>query len=64
MRRRSRGLTQDAVVGISPRQLRRIEGGGAGSMLKDRVLEALAEAHGVTPDAYLEQLAEVVWRAG
>jgi hypothetical protein len=62
--RRSRGLTQDAVVGISPRQLRRIEGGGAGSMLKDRVLEALAEAHGVTPDAYLEQLAEVVGRAG
>jgi hypothetical protein len=33
-------------------------------MLKDRVLEALAQAHGVTPDAYLEQLAEVVWRAG
>lgn len=58
--RRGRGLTQDAVPGLSARQLRRIEGGADGSVLSERALGALAAAHGLAPEAYLDALAEAL----
>ena len=53
--RESRGIAQARVPGLSARHLRRIENGYAPG---DDAVGALAAAHGLDPDAYLESVAE------
>ncbi|HEX6042762.1 helix-turn-helix transcriptional regulator [Longimicrobium sp.] len=53
--RESRGIAQARVAGLSARHLRRIENGYVPG---DEAIEALAAAHGMGPDAYLDAVAE------
>ena len=53
--RRRQGLRQTDFEGLSERHLRRIEGGAP---INQAVLEALASGHGMTLEAYLDELAE------
>lgn len=54
--RKSRGVVQGGVAGLSDRQVRRIESGE--STATSASIDALAAAHGMDPDAYLEAIAE------
>jgi hypothetical protein len=54
--RRERGIRQGAVAGLSDRQLRRIETGVSTATVE--AVDALAAAHGMDADAYLEAVAE------
>lgn len=53
--RESLGITQARVEGLSARHLRRIENGYVPG---DEAIVALAAAHGMDPDAYLERVSE------
>jgi Helix-turn-helix domain len=53
--RESAGIAQSRVQGLSARHLRRIENGYVPG---DDAIEALAAAHGMDPDAYLDSVAE------
>lgn len=53
--RESRGIAQSRVQGLSARHLRRIE---QGYVPGDDAIAALAAAHGMDPDAYLECVSE------
>lgn len=55
--REEQGLTQDSFPALSPRQLRRIEGGAPAS---SRSLEALSEAHGMELNEYLDKVAQLL----
>jgi DNA-binding transcriptional regulator YiaG len=54
--REQRGLTQSRIPGLAARTVRRIEKGQ--TRATSAALKALAEAHGMTPDVYMNQLAE------
>lgn len=56
--RKSRGLVQSGVTGLSERQVRRIESGESTATAESA--EALAAAHGMDTDEYLEALAELM----
>ncbi len=49
------GLKQSEIVGLTPRQLRRIEHGE--QVVSKKALEALSRAHGIPIDTYLRKLA-------
>lgn len=53
--RRSRGISQSGIPGLSARHLRRIENGYVPG---EEAVEALAAAHGLPPDAYLDAVGE------
>jgi hypothetical protein len=53
--REERSLRQSDVPGLSERQVRRIE---KGATVTAAAVEALAEAHGMDPDTYLNEVAE------
>lgn len=53
--RQSRGISQSEVPGLSARHLRRIENGYVPG---DDAIQALAAAHGLPPDAYLDAVSE------
>jgi hypothetical protein len=53
--RESMGITQSRVEGLSARHLRRIE---SGYVPGDEAIVALAAAHGMIPEAYLECVSE------
>jgi len=55
--RESLGLKQSDIVGLTPRQLRRIEHGE--QVVSKRALEALSLAHGTPIDTYLRKLAKL-----
>ncbi len=55
--RESLGLKQSDIVGLTPRQLRRIEHGE--QVVSKKALEALSLAHGNTIDTYLSKLAKL-----
>jgi hypothetical protein len=55
--RQSRGLTQRDVLGLSARHIRRIEGGYVPG---PDAIDALAAAHGMDPDDYLNELSELM----
>jgi Helix-turn-helix domain/Protein of unknown function (DUF2442) len=56
--REEAGITQSKIPGLTARQLRRIEQGE--SRATSRALAALAKAHGLNTDAYLEKLAKAM----
>ncbi len=51
------GLRQSDILGLSERQVRRIEHGGS---VTSNVLKALASAHGIELNEYLDQLANMI----
>ena len=53
--RESLGLKQSDIVGLTPRQLRRIEYGE--QIVSKKALEALSQAHEIPIDKYLRKLA-------
>jgi hypothetical protein len=53
--REERGLRQSDVAGLSERQVRRIE---KGATVTGAAVDALAEAHGMDADTYLNEVAE------
>lgn len=53
--RKERGLRQSDVAGLSERQVRRIE---QGATVTAGAVDALAEAHGMDADTYLNEVAE------
>jgi hypothetical protein len=53
--REERGLRQSGIHGLSERQLRRIE---KGATVTAAAVDALAQAHGMDPDDYLNEVAE------
>lgn len=55
--RESSGLKQADVIGLAPRQLRRIEHGE--QTVSKKALEALSAAHKVPIDEYLRRLADL-----
>lgn len=55
--RKSHGLRQKDITGLSERQLRRIE---HGESVSTKVLEALAKAHGMELNDYLNHLAKML----
>jgi Helix-turn-helix/Protein of unknown function (DUF2442) len=56
--REEKGLAIGAVSGLSNKQLRRIERGE--SRLTSNAAKKLAEAHGITPNEYLQKLADAL----
>jgi hypothetical protein len=52
--REARGLRQSDIAGVDARQMRRLENGA--HVPHPRTIARLAEAHGMTPDAYLAAL--------
>lgn len=60
--RESRGIAAAAIVGISVRQLRRIENGEC--IPRPATLEKLAQAHGISLREYLDSLADSLARLG
>ena len=59
--RESSGLKQSDIVGLTPRQLRRIEHGE--QIVSKKSLGALSLAHGIPIDTYLRKLAKLVSEA-
>ncbi len=59
--RRSRGISQSGIPGLSARHLRRIE---SGYVPGEEAIDALAAAHGLPPDAYLDAIGERIDAAG
>lgn len=55
--RQSRGLRQADIPGISARHVRRIE---SGYVPGEEAIDALASAHGMDPDDYLNELSELM----
>lgn len=53
--RQSRGINQSGVAGLSARHLRRIENG---CVPGDGAIQALAAAHGLSPEGYLDAVSE------
>jgi hypothetical protein len=56
--RKSHGLRQSDIAGISERQVRRIEHGG---LVTSKVVDALASAHKMDANDYLDQLANMLY---
>jgi hypothetical protein len=55
--RQKYGIAQTAVSGLSARHIRRIENGYVPGL---EAIDALARAHGLTPDDYLEMVTELI----